>query len=35
MWNSFPKELKTEKQKIIYIYVTEDFFLKEKNDIKF
>ena len=32
--NLFPEELQTTKQKIIYNNVTEDLFVKKKNDIK-
>ena len=32
--NLFPEELKTRKQKITYINVTEDLFVKKKYDIK-
>ena len=31
LWNSFPEELKTITQKIIYINVTEDLFVKKKT----
>ena len=34
LWDSFPEELKTIKQKIIYTNVMEDLFMKKKNDIK-
>ena len=34
LWNSFPEELKTTKRMITYTNVTEDLFLKKKNDIK-
>ena len=34
LWNSFPEELKTTKQKIIHTNITEDLFLKKKIYIK-
>ena len=34
LWNLFPEELKTTKQKIKYTNVTKDLFVKKKNDIK-
>ena len=32
MWNSFPEELKTAKQKIIYTNAMEDLSVKKKSD---
>ena len=34
LWNSFPKESETTKQKITYRNVMEDLFVEEKYDIK-
>ena len=34
MQESFPEELKTTKQKNMYTNVTEDLFVKKKDDIR-
>ena len=30
LWNSFPEELETAKQKIVYVNVMEDLSLKKR-----